>query len=490
MKQEQKLPRPAADRDGSVGCRGQNWMSRETTTGQFSDQRLERRFRAVLRKLAKGIGKSIPWACQDWANTKAAYRFFSNARVSEHKILAGHMQATRERVSAGDGPLLVVHDTTEFIYHPEDTAAIGVVSKGASRKDAEGKPVLFTTCGICLHSSLVVTREGLPLGLAAAHFWRREEFQHCHAPSNKTKAYRRPIEEKESRRWLDNLRESTRRLGQPQRCVHMGDRESDIYELFCAAQEADTHFLIRTRADRLVEGGPDTMAQAIEQTPRRGTYRVSVRDKQGKVSRVVLEIRYQPFRLLPPRGRKRRYPALGITVIQARERATPRGRERIDWKLVTDLPVRSRAEAIEKVQWYTLRWRIETFHKVLKSGCHAEQAKLRTAARLINLLAVLCILSWRIFWLTMINRSAPEARPDLAFTALELRVLDASVKDPPKAGRQPRSISRYLTKLARLGGYLARASDPPPGNMVMWRGLTSLIDIELGVMIGARLVGN
>jgi hypothetical protein len=466
------------------------WMSQETTTGQFGDERLERRFRTVLKKLAQGIGKSIPWACQDWANTKAAYRFFSNTRVSEHKILAGHMQATRARVPAGDEPILVVHDTTEFIYHPEDTAAIGVVSKGASRKDAQGKPVLFTTCGICLHSSLVVTRDGLPLGLAAANFWRREEFKNCHAPQNKAKAYRRPIEEKESRRWLENLRESTRLLGQPQRCVHIGDRESDVYELFCAAQEADTHFLIRTRADRLVEHGPDTMAQAIQQTPCRGTYRLSLRNKKGKVALVVLEIRYQQFRIQPPRGRKRRYPALVLTVIQARERDNPHGRDRIDWKLVTDLPVRSCAEAIEKVQWYALRWRIETFHKVLKSGCQAEQAKLRTAARLINLLAVLCILSWRIFWLTMLNRSAPDARPDLVFTALELRVLDAVIQDPPRAGRQPRSLSRYLTKLARLGGYLARASDPPPGNMVMWRGLTTLIDIEFGVMIGAQLVGN
>jgi len=471
------------------GPKGQ-WTNQEITIGQFSDERLERRFRVVLRKFARGIGKSIPWACQDWANTKAAYRFFSNARVSEHKILAGHFQATRERVAVGDDPILVVHDTTEFIYHPEDASAIGVVSKGASRKDAQGRPVLFTTCGICLHSSLVVTTAGMPLGLAAAKFWRREEFKGCHAPANKAKAYRRPIEEKESLRWLDNLHESTRLLGQAQRCVHMGDREGDIYELFCAAQQADTHFLIRTRADRLVEGGPHTMEHAIEQSPRQGTYRIAVRDKKGKVSPVVLEIRYQQLRILPPRGRKKRYPALVLTVIQARERGTPRGRERIDWKLVTDLPVRSCAEAIEKVQWYTLRWRIETFHKVLKSGCHAEQAKLRTAARLINLLAVLCILSWRVFWLTMINRSAPEARPDLVFTALELRVLDAIVKDPPKRARPSRSVSRYLLKLARLGGYLARANDPPPGNMVIWRGLTSLIDIEFGVMIGARLVGN
>jgi len=195
MEQEEKRHRGAADgKNSSGGSRGENWIGQEITGGQFGDPRLDRRFRAMVKKLAKGIGKSLPWACQDWANTKAAYRFFSNARVSEDKILAGHMQSTRERLPSGEGPILVLHDTTEFIYHPKDPVAIGVVSKGASHKDPQGKPVLFTTSGICLHSSLVVTTAGLPLGLAAAKFWRREEFKNSHAPQNKAKAYRRAIE--------------------------------------------------------------------------------------------------------------------------------------------------------------------------------------------------------------------------------------------------------------------------------------------------------
>jgi IS4 transposase len=91
------------------------------------------------------------------------------------------------------------------------------------------------------------------------------------------------------------------------------------------------------------------------------------------------------------------------------------------WKLITDLQVRSRKEAIQKLEWYSLRWKIETFHQVLKSGCKAEESKLRTVERLVNLLAVLCILNWRIFWMTMINRAAPDAPPTPVFTRLELR---------------------------------------------------------------------
>src|SRR5207237_7595923 len=144
----------------------------------------------------------------------------------------------------------------------------------------------------------------------------------------------------------------------------------------------------------------------------------------------------------------------------------PRGRDPIDWKLITNLPVRSRTEAIEKLEWYALRWKIETFHKILKSGCKAEESKLRTAERLTNWIAVLCILSWRVFWMTMINRTAPDVSPKTAFTDLELWLLDELVDNKAGEDRSRKSLTTYLTKLARLGGYLARAHDPPPGNMV------------------------
>ena len=489
MKREQK--HFERKHDGATQVRpdrDDSWIDQELIkAGEFRDVRLGKRFRRLVQQLAEGVGESIPWACQDWANTKAAYRFFSNVRVSQERILAGHFQSTRERLPAGESPILVVHDTTEFSYKREDTAAIGLVSKGAVRKDGQGRPMFFTTCGICLHSSLAVTAQGLPLGLAAVKFWSRKEFK---GRQRRRKAHTAPIEEKESMRWLENLRKSSQGLGQPWRCIHVGDQESDIYDLLGAARQIGTHFLIRTRADRLADGGPKTVAEKIHQSPRRGLYRITIRDQQGMVAEVALEIRYRRLQIQSPKGKKRRYPALMVTVIEARERGTPQGRDRIDWKLITDLPVGSRQDAIEKVQWHALRWKIEMFHKILKSGCRAEQAKLRTAARLVNLLAVLCILSWRIFWLTMMNRIAPNLRPGLVFTPLELQVLDRVVRDKPDADDHRRSLSRYLIKLAQLGGYLARNSDPPPGNMVIWRGLSRLVDIELGVMIGAQLVGN
>jgi len=247
---------------------------------------------------------------------------------------------------------------------------------------------------------------------------------------------------------------------------------------------------VRTRADRLANGGPETIAEAIGRSPCRGLYRIAVRNRKSEESEAVLEIRFRRLRIQTAKGKKKRYPDQVVNVIEAREQETPPDRDRIDWKLITDLAVMSFQQAVEKVQWYALRWKIEVFHKILKSGCRAEQARLRTAPRLVNLLAVFCILSWRVFWLTMTNRIDPDADPELVFTDLELRILDRLVNDKTTAHLPQHGLSHYLIKLSRLGGYLARNSDPPPGNETIWKGLTRLVDIQLGVIMGAEFVGN
>jgi Transposase DNA-binding len=464
------------------------WFDRELAGCSLADERLNKRLRKLVAQIGSAMGQSIPLVCQDWANTKAAYRFFSNDRVSEADILAGHFQSTRERAIATDGPVLVLHDTTEFSYRRENTAAIGITKSINSGRDKAGRLRAHTVCGILMHSSLAVTTDGLPLGLAAVKFWTRKKFKGTAALKKKINPTRVPIEKKESIRWLENVRQSTELLAEPGRCVHVADREGDIYELFCTAQEAGTHFLIRTCVDRLAGDGDHTIADEMDEAAVKGLHRIAVRDNNGEPDRAVLEIRYRKIRVLPPIGKQRRYPALTLTVIHAEERGTPKNRKKIEWKLITDLPVESRADAIEKLEWYALRWKIEVFHKILKSGCKAEKSKLRTAQRLANLVAVFCVLSWRVFWMAMLNRSAPDALPTLALTEIEIAVLDRLVNDRPHAQRK--TLSHYLTKIARLGGYLARANDPPPGNTVVWRGLSRLTDIALGAMVGAEIVGN
>jgi Transposase DNA-binding len=284
-----------------------SWIDQELAGCQFKDMRLGKRFRKLLEQLSDGTGESIPFACQDWANTKAAYRFLANERVKEDTILAGHFQATRDRFAATDtdSPILILHDTTEFTYSRTDVESIGILHKSFTGKMKRGRPHHFTVCGILMHSSLAVTTEGLPLGLTAIKFWTRSKFKGTNALKRKINPTRVPIEEKESFRWLENLKQSTALLGEPQRCVHIGDRESDIYELFCAAQEAGTRFLVRTCVDRLAGDGNQTISAEMKRVSAKGLHRITVRDRNGELSEVALELKWKRIQVLPPIGKNK-----------------------------------------------------------------------------------------------------------------------------------------------------------------------------------------
>ena len=465
------------------------WIEQEVGGCHFKDVRLAKRFGKLLGMMSDGIGESVPYACQDWANTKAAYRFFSNDQVSEDQIMAGHFQATRDRLSQAGQKILMLHDTCEFSFQRDKDSKIGLLGRPACGKGKDGRIKFITVRGILMHSSLAITLDGLPLGLAAIKFWTRKQFKGCNALKKKINPTRVPIAEKESIRWLENLRQSTALTSHPRDCVHIGDRESDIFELFCLADELGTNFLVRTCVDRLAEDGTRTIAAQMKKAPVKGRHRIQARNKLGESYEAELEVKFERLQVLPPIGKRKDYPELTLTVIHAMERGTPRGREKIAWKLITNLAVKSLKSAIEKLDWYAMRWKIEVFHKILKSGCKAEESKLRSSERLVNLIAIFCIIGWRIFWLTMLHRTEPGLPPAIALDTTEVHLLDELVKTKPGKSQAKATVSEYIIKIARLGGYLNRASDPPPGNLVMWRGMSKLNDIHLGFLLGCKTCG-
>ncbi len=242
--------------------------------------------------------------------------------------------------------------------------------------------------------------------------------------------------------------------------------------------------------DRLAQEGASSVAEEMEGVLVKGLHRIEVRDDKGNLSEAVLELKYRRLKIRPPVGKQANYSALVLIVIHACERHAPKGREPIEWKLFTDLPVTSREQAIEKLQWYAMCWKIEVFHKILKSGCKVEASGLRTAARLIRLIATCCIVAWRVFWMTMVKRAQPTAAPSVALTQEEIQILDQLRPDKPGAKPAARPLPDYIIKIAKLGGYLGRANDPPLGNIIMWRGLSHLADLTLGFSLHAKLVGN
>jgi hypothetical protein len=173
------------------------WLEGELGGSTLPDQRLARRLQQIVARMAASPGQPLPLACQDWAATKAAYRIFDNDRVTEQGVLAGHFAATKTRVSAATGPILVLQDTTEFSYKRDAPEKIGFTKAINTGRDQQGRLREHTVCGLLMHSSLAVTTAGVPLGLAAVKFWTRSKFKGTAALKRKVNPTRVPIEVKE-----------------------------------------------------------------------------------------------------------------------------------------------------------------------------------------------------------------------------------------------------------------------------------------------------
>lgn len=169
----------------------------------------------------------------------------------------------------------------------------------------------------------------------------------------------------------------------------------------------------------------------------KGFHGVTLHDKNNKAIYAKLEIKYRWLTVLPPIGKQKCYPPLMLTVLHATEVDPHAHRKKLESKLITDLPVHTRKEAIEKLDWYAMRWKIELFHKILKSGCKAEDSKLRTTQRLTNIIALFCIISWRIFWMTMLNRTCTNCPARTALTPKEISLLQRMIKKKSAHAESP-----------------------------------------------------
>ena len=176
---------------------------------------------------------------------------------------------------------------------------------------------------------------------------------------------------------------------------------------------------------------------------------------------------------LPDKQKKdKSYKPIKITAILCTENNPPAGAEAIEWLLITDLPVLTFEDACEKIQWYTCRWQIEIFFKVLKSGCVIEKLQL-TDKNFSTCLSFYMIIAWRILYIVACGRHCPDMSCECVFSKEEWQTTYIMVyrKKPPQA---PPTLNEMTRMVASLGGYLNRKSDPEPGVKTMWIGLRNM----------------
>ena len=463
--------------DLGEGLEGEGWAEQEFGGAKLGDRRLSERLVQSVRTLATMPGQAFSGVARgDWAAVKGYYRLIDqpdDSQVTAQAILAPHRARTVQRLKAHQ-TVLCIQDGTDLNYSGLDQCeGLGVM--GANQTGARGS-------GLHLHSTLVVSTEGLPIGVLKAQFT---------APVVKSAEHARiaralPIEQKKTFAWIAGLRDCVtlqKELPQTQQVCVM-DREADFFELFDEQRKTGkVELLVRAKHDRIVRD--DThLFDVLRQSPVQGQLQIvvprqSARPKKSKQKARTareqrtadVQLRFVPIVLPPPSDQKHKDP-ITLTVVHVIEPSPPPDTKALEWFLLTTCTVNSVEDAQACLSWYCLRWRIEDWHRVLKSGCRIEDLAHHSADRLERAISINLVIAWRIMLMTLLGRACPELPAEVLLSDIEIRVLQAYARK--KNIKRPALLGDAVRLVARLGGYLGRNNDPPPGHQLMWQGYTVL----------------
>lgn len=448
-----------------------DWAEEEMGGAVLGDVRLNRRLLGLARDFFARPTAQIPEACGSKAKTKAAYRFFDQPAVNLENILAPHREQTLQRVRQHP-VILAVQDTTELDYtaHPE-TEGLGPI--GNHRAHVQG---------LLLHPTLAFTPSGLPLGLLEVQCWVRD-------PEHEKK-FRKPVQDKESVKWLKGLAAAEQAQGLcPQTTVvSVGDSEADMYELFLKAEQSSARLLVRAWRERLLEESGTEVWTHLRGLTAAGTARFKLPRRGSRKAREVdLTVRFASVRLKAPDYLKGQRGVTLSAILLREETPPPEGEKAVEWLLLTNLPVDNFEQAVEKAHWYGQRFQIEVYFRTLKAGCRIEDRQLGSARRLENCLAIDLVVAWRILQLKQQAREAPQAPCTQYFDPAQCEVLMAL---PGHCHRGPPTLREAIRLIAVLGGFLARKQDGEPGAQTLWRGLQRLEDVVLGFTLARAHPGG
>lgn len=453
----------------------QQWVDDELKTLDLGDERRNRRAKRIVKRFAQRPGASIPSVFEGRAETEATYRLLSNQAVEPDDIRAALQRATVERLD-DQAIVLAPQDTTclDFSTHP-DTDGLGPTGNGVGH-------------GMFVHSAIAISDDGVPLGLLHQQDWARDPEQAGKSRQRKEL----PLEEKESYRWLQSAEAVEAAVPEHTLLIQIGDRESDIFELLAAPRRQRSHLLIRAYRARRLQGEGARLWPTVQDQSVAAQFEMLVHQDGRRQPRTAqLELRYCPVTIRPPKNGVHDPSLAPVTVnaVEVREVNAPKSATAILWRLLTDLPVDSVEDAMCCVRYYEMRWLIERYHFVLKSGCRIEESQLRTVDGLQRLVALLSAVALRLLWMTYSARVNGDAPCTVAFSDDEWRVLyqQRMHKPPPD---EPPPLREAVLWLAKLGGFLARKGDGDPGVKVLWRGLMRLQDIVVGFRLASQDVRN
>jgi hypothetical protein len=345
--------------------------------------------------------------------------------------------------------------------------------------------------GLFFHSAQIFTVQGVPLGLVSERIWARPAKKKPDKDKRRKNQFS-SLAEKESARWIDALKETIIHTPEGVKVITVADRESDFYEFIHTADQLHAAFLIRNSWNRKLMRDTDAHGDAqyiddmLAATAPAGAITLDLPARAGQAARQAkVEITFCRVTLQPSDRRKDAKPKVPfqpvtVNIVSAQEVAAPKGVEAIDWVLLTSEAVESFDDAVRMLTWYKLRWGIEIYHKFLKSGCRVEDCRLETGERLMRYVAVMSVIAYRLFQLTMQSRAMPEAPCTELLSEAEWQALYCKKFKTTKLPPQPPTMREAARWIAQLGGFLGRKHDGDPGPTALWRGwqiLAQCVDI-------------
>lgn len=454
-----------------------SWVEEELKTLNLGDERLNSRAKTVIKTLSNSPGESIPRCFHSWAETLACYRLLNNARITPEKILVPHQKAVFERLQNED-VVFCINDTTSIDFTGKDSI------KGLGTLETE------YTKGLLLHPTIAVTPNRVCLGVVKADIWARNN-PIKHKSLKSSVRNNTPIEEKESYRWIESYYAAcdlAENLPKTQ-VISMADRESDIMELFLAAQDRKRQgraadLIVRSNHDRQLEldeeGQTSTLRQALQHAVPLGEIEFILPAREGKSSRTVKQVlKGITVTLKPKRIKGKVFESVKINAVMAEEINSPKDEDKIVWIILTTLPIDTFGSVLKIIEYYLCRWEIEVFFKILKSGCEVEERNLRNADRLENMLAIFMLIAWRVMYVMMMGRECPQLSSTVIFEEAEWKSVYKICHKNSPLPKKPPLLGELIMMIASLGGYLGRQNDPPPGPKVMWKGMQRMFDFTL-----------
>jgi Transposase DNA-binding/Transposase DDE domain len=468
-----------------------DWCHTEFNEVNFGDPRIGKRFIKVAQSLLDNPLRSISEATQVWSDAKAAYRLFANDKFSVEKLLKIHSEKTIQRCK--DQPIILAIQDSSLLNYARfhSISDMGTI---------EGKNT-WSHKGLILHPTLAVAPSGECFGLLdlqvysrAAGIRRKHHYEHV----------RIPIHEKESYRWIKSFRTTHQQTMNRVKTVMVADREADIYELFHEAKKLDGLFLIRLCKDRLVIDDTNgqkkicKISKKLNQIHTSETYEIQIPRNSRSPARVaIMTIKHAAVTVIPPRrqgaSRVETLMPTKLYVVSTVEENPPKSIEPLSWTLLTNMPINSIRDAIEKIEWYKLRWTIETYFKTLKSGFKIESTRLNREIKMKRFVSLICMLATRVMRLAHLERHKhdPLQKSSITeeFSTIEQKIINSIAKTKRKKNSAP-DLYESIRIVAYLGGFLGRRSDGPPGVTVIWRGLQKLNDLAKYSLILEELVGK